>query len=146
MALLERLMSELRGALKSRNEERTLVLRYLLAQIHNKEIEKRAPLTDEETVAVFQREMKKRKESIELFKKGGRNDLAKKEEGELDIIEEYVPPELSREDIKKLVAELITQGKNDFSNLMKEAMARVKGRADGRMVKEIIEKSLDEKA
>ncbi len=141
--LKEKLNDELRDSLKSGTTEKTGVLRFLLAQLHNREIEKRstgqAPvLSDDEIIEVFQREVKKRKEAIELFKKGGRQELVQKEERELAVINEYLPASLNREELENIIAELQQQGFHDFNSLMKQGMKKVKGRADGALMSEIV--------
>jgi len=147
MPLFLRITNDLKNALKSGSKEKAGVLRFLLAQIHNKEIEKYAAqkelkLNDEEVIDVLGKEAKKRREAIELFKKGGREDLVKKEEEELKILEEYLPRQLSEDEAKAVVDELIAQGFNDFNSLMREAMKKMKGRAEGRLVGELIKEKL----
>lgn len=145
--LKEKLTDDLKKFLKAGASEKTAVVRFLLAQLHNREIEKRstgqAPaLADEEAIEVLQKEVKKRKEAIELFKKAGRQELVRKEEKELAFINEYLPPEMSREELENIVNDLKSQGFNDFNSLMKEAMKKVKGKADGKLVSEIVKGKL----
>ncbi len=145
MNLKERIGEDIVKAQKNGETERLGVLRFVSAAIHNREIEKGAKesgLPEEEVLAVFQKEAKKRKEAIALYKQGSRNDLAEKEERELKIIQGYLPPELSREDVAKIVDELKAGGISDANGLMKAAMARLKGQADGRMVKEVVDEKL----
>ncbi|RJP45750.1 GatB/YqeY domain-containing protein [Candidatus Parcubacteria bacterium] len=143
MVLQERIQEDLKAALKGGKNERLEVLRFLLAQIHNREIEKRgaekgAGLTDEDIVQVFQKEAKRRKEAIDLFRKGGREELAGKEERELEIIWEYLPKPFSREEIARMVEDAYGGGARDFNSLMREVMKRVAGRADGKQVGELV--------
>ncbi|MBI4085983.1 MAG: GatB/YqeY domain-containing protein [Candidatus Liptonbacteria bacterium] len=145
--LKEKLTQDLKEAMKAGMKEKTDVVRFLLAQIQNREIEKRstgqAPtLTGEEVVETLQKEVKKRREAIELFKKGGRPELVQKEELELALITGYLPPEMSREELEKIIGDLKNQGFNDFNSLMKEAMKKVKGKADGKLVSEIVKEKL----
>lgn len=147
MTLQEKIGEDLKEALKSGKKERTEVLRFVRAQIHNREIEKHAreknvALTDEEVTETLQREVKKRKESVELFKKGNREDLAKREENEILIISEYLPKPLAKEEIGKVINEIIASGAGDFNGIMKEAMKRLKGKAGGKEVGEIIQSKL----
>jgi len=133
--------------MKGGQKDRVGVLRFMLAGVQNAQKEKgvKQPgeaLTDEEAVAVLQKEAKRRKEAIELFRQGKRDDLVKKEEAELAMIYEYLPKELSAAEIEKMVDELKTQGFNDFNALMRETMKLVKGRADGRTVGDVIKKKL----
>ncbi|MEK7547018.1 MAG: GatB/YqeY domain-containing protein [Patescibacteria group bacterium] len=139
----EKLSTDLKNSLLKGNSEKTNVLRFLISLLHNREIEKRgtgqAPsLTDEESIEILQREVKKRKEAIELFQKGGRPELAEKEIKELAFINEYLPPQMSRGEITALVAGLKNKGFADFNSLMKEAVKTTKGRADGKLVSEVV--------
>lgn len=147
MTVREKLELDLKGAQKKGEQARVDTLRLLLSELHNREIEKHGKgggdeLTDEEALAVLKREAKKRKEAIELFRRGNRNDLAEKEEGELSILAAYLPAEMSRGEIEAVVNALIAEGHKDFNGLMKEAMARLRGRADGRAVSEVIKGKL----
>lgn len=141
--LKEKLNADIKDSLINKNSEKTGVLRFLLSLLQSREIEKRgtgqAPvLSDEEIIEIFQREVKKRKEAIDLFNKGGRPELAEKETKELVYINVYLPPLMSREEIVSLVNGLKAKGLNDFNSLMKEAAKATKGRADGKMVSEIV--------
>lgn len=143
----EKLEADLKTSLLKGDKEKANVLRFLLSIIHNREIEKRstgqAPvLSDEEVVEVIQREVKKRNEAVELFKKGGRNELAEKETKEISLINVYLPPQMTREEVKTLVLGLKGRGFGDFNSLMKEAAKTTKGRADGRMVSEVVREAL----
>jgi uncharacterized protein YqeY len=147
MALFQKINDDLKSAMKGGQKDRVGVLRFMLAGVQNAQKEKgvKQPgeaLTDEEAVAVLQKEAKRRKEAIELFRQGKRDDLVKKEEAELAMIYEYLPKELSAAEIEKMVDELKTQGFNDFNALMRETMKLVKGRADGRTVGDVIKKKL----
>jgi len=133
--------------MKSGNAERVAVLRFMSSGIYNVQKDKyvKQPgvaLTDDEVVAVLQKEAKRRKEAIELFRQGKRDDLVKKEEAELAVVYEYIPRELSAEEIEKMVDELTGKGFNDFNSLMREAMKLTKGRADGKTVGDIVKKKI----
>ena len=145
--LKEKLGDELKESLLKRDAEKTGVLRFVLSLLQNREIEKRGTgqspvLGDEEIIEIMQREVKKRKEAIELFKKGGRPELAEKEEKELIFINEYLRAQMRREEIVVLVSELKKSGLNDFNSLMKEAAKATKGKADGKLVSEIVREIL----
>lgn len=153
MSFLDRLNEDIKTAMKSGNSEKVGVLRFLSAQIHNKEIEKRsiAPdgqasmaeaLTDAEAIEVLRKEAKKRSESIVLFEKGGRIDLAEKEKKEMKMISEYLPQQLSREEVAAVVKRLRDGGLADFNSLIKESMKELKGRADGSLVSGVIKEIL----
>jgi len=137
----------MKAAMKSGDRTRVDALRFVLAGLQGAEKDKYAKtpgvaLTDEEAVAVLQKDVKRRKEAIELFKKGNRADLVNKEEADLAIIAEYVPKELSTEEIEKTVDALHAKGFSDFNTLMREAMKELKGRADGKIVGEIVKKKI----
>jgi len=144
MALFEKLNEDMRSAMKSGDKGRLEILRFLVAGVQSAQKEKSAKspdmLTDEEVVAVLQKEAKRRKEAAELFRQGKRDDLVKKEEAALAVIYEYIPKELSVEEIGKIVDALRAQGTNDFNALMRETMKAVKGRADGKTVGDVIKK------
>lgn len=143
MLLQSRLNEDLKKALKAGDGNRAGVLRFLLAQIHNREIEKKgktgeSSLGEEEVIEVLQKEVKKRKEAAELFWKGNREDLASKEEMELKIVGEYLPPPLTREEIEAVVKTVVEQGFGDFNSVMRESMKILKGKVDGKTLAEII--------
>ncbi len=142
-----KLNADLKESLLKKNPEKTGVLRFVLSLLQNREIEKRgtgqAPvLTDDEVLEILQREVKKRKEAIELFRKGGRPELVEKETKEIVFINEYLPAQMPREDVAALVGELKNGGLNDFNSLMKEAAKATRGRADGKLVSEIVREIL----
>ena len=146
MGLKERITEDIKVAQKSNEPERLGVLRFLLAQIKNREIEKGAQQTglpDAEVLAVLQKEAKKRREAIELFKQGKREDLAEKEAAELKVLEAYLPAQLTRADIEKVIDELHKGGLTDLNGLMKAVMQKLAGQADGKLVREIISQKLE---
>lgn len=146
MSLLERISGDTIASQKKGDASKVGVLRLLIAQIKNREIELRgtgAPLTDEEASLVLMKEAKKRKEAIGLFTKGNRPDLAAKEASELEIIYEYIPKAMSREEVAREVdAVLAVEPSREFTVLMRSAMARMKGRADGSVVSEVIKSKI----
>lgn len=142
MELLERLTNDIKAALKSGDRERAEVLRFLNAQLQNRAIEKRSAgngdtLTDDEVMEVMRKEVKRRKEAMELFQKGDRSDLAEKEEKELTVIQAYLPAAPTEEQITEVVQSMRQEGLSGFPVLMKEAMKRLKG-ADGALVAKIV--------
>ena len=152
MSLLETIRDNLKTAIKEKQEFKTGVLRLLNAIFQNKEIEKKGKgleieLLDEEVVEILSREAKKRKEAIEMYKQGSRDDLAQKENNELEIINKYLPEQLSKEEIEKIVAKAIEKisGKDskDFGKAMGESMKELKGQADAKIVSEIVKKLLN---
>ena len=148
MPLFEKLNNALKAAMKSGDKARLEVLRFVMAGIQGaqKEAAAKKPgavLTDDEVIALLQKEAKRRKEAVALFRQGGRNDLVEKEEADLAVIYEYIPKELSAEEIDAIIDELKGQGANDFNSLMREVMKRAKGRADGKTVGDAIKKKLE---
>jgi uncharacterized protein YqeY len=147
MSLEERMREDLVTAQKAGEQMRVDTLRFLLAQVANRAIEKRgkgnaAPLTDDEVTDVLQKETKKRREAIEMFTKGGRADLAGKEEKELAVVQAYLPATMSEAEIEKIVGAIAKKG-GDFKTVMKAAMAELKGKADGKLVSEAVKKALE---
>jgi hypothetical protein len=147
MAIRLTIEADLKSSMKNADQDKVGILRLLLSAIHNEEIAKRVRgeegiLTSEEEIVVLKREAKKRKESIELYLKGGRNDLAEKEERELKFIGQYLPAELSREAIEEVVSKVVAAGNKDFGTAMKESMKELKGQADGKLVAEVIKSLL----
>jgi uncharacterized protein len=143
MALFQKINDDLKVAMKSGDKARVDVLRFSLAGLQSAQKEKNMKqpgvvLTDEEVIANLQKEAKRRKESIELFKQGKRDDLVQKEEADLVIIMSYLPKEMSRAEIEKVVSDLKAKGFTEFNVLMREAMKVLKGRADGKLVGEIV--------
>lgn len=143
MALLQKINDDLKTAMKSGDKSRVEVLRFTLAGLNAAQKEKtlkdpQAMLADEEVVTILQKEAKKRKDAIELFKQGKRDDLVAKEEGDLAIIYEYLPQELSRDEIVAMVTAAKANGASDFGSIMKEVMKMAKGRTDGKTVGDVI--------
>ncbi len=148
MEILDKIGVDLKEALKAHEDNKVQTLRYILAQIHNREIEKGIQgkgLSNEEVIEVLRREAKKRREAAEIFKKGGREDLFKKEEEELKFFDPYLPKAAETGEIEAVVREVMTSGGKEFGAIMKEVVARFKGQADGRVVSEIVKKKLEEK-
>ncbi|AEH51967.1 GatB/YqeY domain-containing protein [Pseudothermotoga thermarum] len=142
MNLKEKLSQDLKEAMKAKDEAKVRTVRMLLAAIKNFEVEKMKSATDEDILQIMAKEIKKRKESIELYLKGGREDLAKAEEEEIKIIESYMPQQMSEEEIrefaKKIIEELKLSGPKDVGTAMKAIMSQLKGKADGKLVNKIV--------
>ncbi len=153
--LINQIKKDLISFQKEKRHREVSSLRILLSSITNKEKDKRlelsakypyeeldlkAKLNDEEVLNVIFSEAKKRKDAIEEFKKAKREDLVQKEEIELKALQKYLPEELSDEEIKRILKEIIKEkGTNQIGVVMKEAMIRTKGRADGKRIKQILE-------
>jgi len=143
--LIERLSGDLKDALKNKDQVRLGVLRSLMSEIKNTEIDSKQAgkeMSDDDVSKVIQGEAKKRRESIAMFKDGGRSDLVEEEQAQLDIILSYLPKELSREEIVDL-ANRFKEEATTFPELMKAVMAESKGRADGRIVSEVVKEVLN---
>ncbi|MBI2767006.1 MAG: GatB/YqeY domain-containing protein [Chloroflexi bacterium] len=140
--LKERLQSELGDAMRARDETRKSTLRMLIAAIKNAEIEARAPLDDSGVVTVIQKQVKQRRESILEFSKGDRQDLVDKEQAEIEVLQVYLPEQASREEIeaaaRKVIAETGAAGPRDIGKVMPALSKQFLGRADGRVISEIV--------
>ncbi len=149
MALKDTISQDLKNAMKSGEKLRLETLRTLRAALMEKEIEKRGssnPMTPEDEIGVLTTAAKKRRESIEQFQNGGRPELAEQERKELAIIQEYLPKQMSHEEIEISVREVIAQtgaaGPQDFGKVMPQVMKLLKGKADGRLIQETVKKLL----
>lgn len=144
--MLTQIQDDMKQALKAGEKKRLGTLRMLLAAVKNETIEKRSELTEEDILTVIQREIKQRKNSIEEFKKGNRDDLVQETEAELSILEAYLPQQLSDEELTELVkqvaAEVNATSAKDMGKLMGKLMPQVKGKADGTRVQATVKKIL----
>lgn len=142
MGLLEKIREDMKSATKSRDLVALSALRMALSALKNREIELRKELDDAEVVRVISSLIKQRKESIELYEKGEREDLAEKERKEIEVLQKYLPPELSREELEKIVRETISEvgaaSVKEMGKVMKAVMPKVAGRADGKVVSEMV--------
>lgn len=135
-------------SLKESRETEKKVLRFVLSQINYEEIAKRKDLTDEEIITLMQKEVKKRKEAVELFKKGKREDLVTDEEAQIQVIQAYLPKELTSEELEKIIDEELAKD-SDHSNpgkIIGRVMGRVKGKASGTSVSKLIQEKLTKSA
>ncbi|MBX6360873.1 MAG: GatB/YqeY domain-containing protein [Acidobacterium ailaaui] len=148
MPLIEQIEKDTVTAMKARESERVSTLRMVKTALKNKEIDKRAPLTDAEAQQVLTTLIKQRRESIDQFLKGNRPELAQKEEEEIKVIEGYLPKSASEEEIKKLVEEALAGqnlGPKDMGTAMKAVQAKIQAsglRADGKQVSEVVKARL----
>lgn len=143
MTLLETINAELKASMLARDAERTGALRMLKSAIGYAQIEKKLdPLPDAEVLAVVQKEAKRRRDSIEEFDKGGRAELADKERAELKVLEAFLPKALSPEELEALVRAAIAEtgatSKKDMGVVMKAAQAKAAGRAEGRLLSQVV--------
>lgn len=140
-------MDDVKTAMKSKDQLKLNALRFLQAAIKNREIELRPnAINEEEVLGVIKKMVKQRKESIEQYTAAARQDLVDQESLELQILEQYMPAQMGREQIEKLVAEVISstgaKSVKDMGNVMKEVIARAKGSADNKTVSEVIKSKL----
>ena len=147
MIIQERIQKDLIQAMKSQDQLRLGVLRGMKAAIRNREIEKIRQLTETEVVQVLHGLVKQRKDSIEQFSKGGRHDLARREESELRILESYLPPAVEEGEIKTVVAQVISElhanSPKDFGRVMKSVLRKFSGKiVDGRLVNDLVRSQL----
>ena len=147
MALQEQLNADLKEAMKSRSKERMTTLRMLKAAIKNTEIAQGKPIDDAGVTEVLSREVKRHRESITEFKKANRQDAVDKEEAELAIILEYLPQQMSREEIesivRKVMEEVEARSPKDKGKLMSKLMPQLKGKAEGQLVNEVVTQLLE---
>lgn len=146
MSLSEILSDDLKNALKTGQKDTLSVIRMIKAAVKNKEIEKGAALSDEEIHGVLMTLARQRKDSIEQFSKGNRQDLVEKETGELSIVQSYLPEQLTEEEVEEIIKNAVTEsnanGAKDMGKVMKAVMVKVKGRADGRLVSALVKETL----
>jgi len=146
MDLKETLTDNYKQAMKDRDKLKVSTIRMVLAGVKNEEIAKRGELTEEEFLTVLAREARKRKESIEEFGKGGRQDLVEKEERELSIIESYLPEQLSEDEVRDIIDRTIQEvgatSAGDLGKVMGKLMPLLKGKADGKKVNQMVRERL----
>ena len=140
--LREKIYEELKEAMKAREKLKLEALRYLWSLIKNEEIEVKADLTDDQVMKVVASEVKKRKEALEQIKTSKRVELIQAEEEKLKVLEAFLPEQMSREEIEKVVTEVVSQGMNDFGVVMGQVMGKVRGKADGKLVSEVVREKL----
>jgi uncharacterized protein len=146
VGLFEQISQDLAHAMKAGDKLALSVLRMLKSDLKYKQIEIGRELTDEDCIAVFLSAAKKRQDSIESFTKGGRKDLADNESAELEILKKYLPQQLSESELEKVIGDVVAEigasTPNDLGAVMKALMPKVKGKADGRRINEIVRKKL----
>lgn len=150
MSLLKRFDEDLKGALKSADSARVSILRMAKAAAKNKQIEKGRELTDDEIVSLLATMVKQGREAVDQFTKGGRTDLARKEESEIAVLQSYLPQQLSPGETDNLIIEAISEasakGVQDLGKVMRVLMPRLKGAADGKYVNQRVKELLEQAA
>ncbi len=146
MSLYQRLDQALKEAIKNQQPVATSTLRLLKSAIRYREVDVRRPLTEAELQATINTQVKQRREAMAEYNKAGRPELAKQEEEELSVLLSFLPPQLSPEEmaaaVNAVIVELGATGPNDLGKVMKNAMARLAGRADGKVIREIAQQRL----
>jgi len=146
MNRLEQIEQDLIKALKAHDKDKVMVLRGLKSDLKYRRIEKRDDLTDEDIISVLSSAAKKCRESLEDFKKGGRNDLIQKTEKELEILSAYLPQQLTEDELREIIKTAITETGADSPQkiglVMKVVMPKIKGKADGKLVNRIVSELL----
>jgi hypothetical protein len=149
MSLIEQIQKDITAAMKAREEQRLSTLRMVKSALKNKEIEKMAPLDDKESQSVLATLIKQRKDSVEQFTKGGRQEMADKEAAEIVLIEAYLPKAAGEDEVvagvKAVIAEMGSPAMKDMGTVMKNAMARFSGagmRVDGKVVSDAVKREL----
>lgn len=147
---VEQINNDLKQAMKQKDELKLSVLRMLKTAIKNKQVELKTQenLRDTEVIHVIKSEAKKRQDSIASYAEGGRQDLADKEKQEFEILSEYLPEQMSEEEVRKVVLDVAGKlgniGPADFGKVMGAVMGKLKGQADGAIVKKLVEKVINE--
>ena len=144
--LLARLQSDLTAARKAQDKPRVLLLGTIIADVRNREIELKRDATDDDVVDVLRRGIKKRRESIDMYDKGGRADLAKVEHTEVEALQTYLPAAASDEDIRNAVVAAIDGGAANVGTVMGKVMGQFKGRAEGATINAIVREELGKRA
>ncbi|KXB90452.1 YqeY-like protein [Veillonellaceae bacterium DNF00751] len=148
MSLKEELLQDMKAAMKAKADGKTAlsVIRMVRSAVRNKEIDEKIELDDAGVGAVIAKEMKQRKESLAEFEKAGRNDLISQVQAEISVLEKYMPKQLSIEEVRQLV-QTVTAGKPDLKmgDVMKAVMPQVGGKADGRVVSQVVKEVLQNK-
>jgi len=146
MGLKDNITNDMKDAVRGRNQLKVDTLRMVLSAIKNREIEKKGDIDEQSIVSLLSTLVKQRREAADLYRKGGRLDLAEKEESEIELLKAYLPEEMNEEDVRKIVdASIIATGASsmaDMGNVMKEVMSKVAGRAEGRIVNELVKMQL----
>lgn len=145
-SLADRLRAAMNESRKQRDQARTLLLSTIISEVKNRELELNHPLSDDETVEVLRRGIKKRRESVEAYEKAGRTGMAATEAAEIKILEGYLPAAVPPEEIRAAVRDAIAGGATDLGKVMGAVMPKFKGRADGKLINQIVREELSTKS
>ena len=141
-ALLARLQGDLNASRKAQDKPRTMLLGMILSDAKNRRIELQRDLTDDEVVDVLRKGIKRRRESVEMYLAGQREDLVAKERSEVEVLEQYLPPKVDDEEIRSAVREAIAGGAKQIGAVMGKVLPRFKGRAEGGTINAIAREEL----
>lgn len=146
MSILEQLAQDIKEAMKQKDSLRLSVVRMLKSSLKNEEIERGKALSEQEEISVLSRELKMRLDSLREFEQAGREDLAEKVRQEVAIVKTYLPEELSEEELRKMILEVIQEvgatSKKEMGKVMSQLMPKVAGRADGKKVNQLVQELL----
>jgi len=142
MSLKQQIQENIKNALKQKESEKLSVLRLLMDSIIKKEKELQKELEDQEILKLVMSAVKRGQDAVEQFKQGGRNDLAEKEQKEIDILKTYLPKQMDEQEIRLVVQKVIDSGANNIGAVMKQVMPEVQGKADGKLVTDIVKELL----
>ncbi|MGZ4122289.1 MAG: GatB/YqeY domain-containing protein [Tumebacillaceae bacterium] len=146
MSLTERLADDMKQAMKDKAKVRLSVIRMVRTSIKNAEIDQKTTLSDDEVIAVLNRELKQRRDSLQAFESAGRQDLVEEVKQEIEVLIDYLPAQMSEDEVRAIVKEVVAEtgatGKADMGKVMSALMPKVKGRADGKLVNTIVSQEL----
>lgn len=138
--LRQQIYEDMIAAMKAKEADKLETVRFVWSEIKKTEIDAKHELSDEEVTKLLRTEVKRRREAVEQMKAGGRQDLVEQETAQLKVIEAYLPQQMGAEEVEKLVEEVLAGGAIEFGLIMKEVMAKAQGKADGKMVSEVVRK------
>lgn len=146
MSLKQKLQEDLKSSMKNKDTNKKSVITLIRASIKQYEVDNRVELGDEEIIDLIVKQLKQTRDSREEFAKAGRDDLVEKAEAEIEVLKEYLPQQLSEEELNQIVISTISEvgatSMKDMKNIMSSIMPKVKGRADGKLINELVKKNL----
>lgn len=146
MSLIDRINDDMKQAMKDKDKFKLSVIRMVRSAIKYVEIEQRSTLSDEQVIDVLTREVKQRRDSLEEFQKANRQDLSENVEKEIEILQTYLPEQLSEEELKNIIEQVVQEvgasNKSDMGKVMGAVMPKVKGRADGKLINKLVQEYL----
>lgn len=143
---MDRISEDMKQAMKNKDKLKLSVIRMIRSAIKYTEIEKQTTLSDEQILDVLTREVKQRRDSLQEFEKAGRQDLVENVQAELEILKQYLPQQLSEQELRNIIQSVIEEigakGKSDMGKVMSAVMPKVKGRADGKLINQLVQEYL----